>query len=218
MTYDGTYVYQGRTTTSCQVQARGDHTAFQRHHAHDHHQRQLGLALAAELAGGGVRINEVLAAHGSTSLRINSRTRGPRGRLRGHGGGADLAARDVRALRAYPRRPGGIGPPRARNWTASSRIYWDGEALSRYAPPCPRRIRKRARRGKIEVEAVLVNAHRRRLCVRGDHEENPEPGPELEDNERRLRAGSATWPACYWGFISSRARGEPRKKALAWDR
>jgi len=109
------------------------------------------------LVGGGMAINDWLAAHGFDSTRVNSRTPGRRPDWERHGWG-QTTPREIAEL-VVRIREGQLVSPAADQamYRHLTRIYWNGEALSQL-PPWVQVASKQGAVDRSRSEVVLVNA------------------------------------------------------------
>ena len=167
-----------------------------------------------ELAGGGGRINETLAAHGFESLRINSRTPGREGDYNAYGWG-QTSPRDMCGLLALIRERRAVSPAASEEmYRVLTRIYWDGEALSRI-PPWVQAASKQGALDRSRSEAVLVNA------PHGDYTfsiitRNQEDQSWGNDNEGFVLLRDLS--GLFWDHFEPRYGWKPAEKAWNWDR
>jgi beta-lactamase class A len=109
------------------------------------------------LAGTGTAINSWLADHGFSQTRVNSRTPGRNGFRRTYGWG-QTTPREMAELLVMIREGRAVSPSASEEmYRALSRIYWDGEALSRI-PPTIQAASKQGAVSHSRSEVVLVNA------------------------------------------------------------
>ncbi len=215
MTYDGTYVYQGKNDDILSRFKLGETIRLSK-------LIMLMITISdnsasrwlQELAGGGVRINEVLAAHGSTSLRINSRTPGREADYEAWGWG-QTSPREMCGLFALIRAGRAVSSAASEEmYRILTRIYWDGEALSRI-PPHVQAASKQGALDRSRSEAVLVNA------PGGDYvfaviTKNQTDQSWEDTNEGFVLVRDLS--GLFWDYFEPRSRWKPAKKAWAWDR
>jgi beta-lactamase class A len=109
------------------------------------------------LAGTGVVINAWLADHGFSQTRVNSRTPGRNGFRRTYGWG-QTTPREMAELLVMIREGRAVSRSASEEmYRILSRIYWDGEALSRI-PPTIQAASKQGAVSHSRSEVVLVNA------------------------------------------------------------
>lgn len=110
-----------------------------------------------ELVGGGLAINEWLAAHGFDSTRVNSRTPGRREIWQKYGWG-QTTPREIAEMVVGIREGRLVNPAAsAQMYRHLTRIHWNGEALSAL-PPWVQAASKQGAVDRSRSEVVLVNA------------------------------------------------------------
>ncbi len=167
-----------------------------------------------ELAGGGSRINETLAAHGFRSLRINARTPGRENEYAAFGWG-QTTPREMCGLLALIRENRAVSPAASEEmYRVLTRIYWDGEALSRI-PPSVQAASKQGALDRSRSEAVLVNAPHGdyTFCVITKNQEDQSWG---NDNEGFVLLRDIS--GLLWDYFEPRRTWKPAKKTWNWDR
>jgi beta-lactamase class A len=157
-TYDGTYTYTGKNDDILSRYKLGETIRLSK----------LILLMVTisdnsaskwcqEIAGGGTRINEVLAAHGFTSYRINSNTPGREQESRTWGWG-QTTPREMCAALALVREGRAVDQAASDEmYRVLCRAYWNGEALAGI-PPWVQAASKQGALDQSRSEAVLVNA------------------------------------------------------------
>jgi len=109
------------------------------------------------LVGGGVYINDWLAAHGFEATRMNSRTPGRREIWRTYGWG-QTSPREIAEMVVGIREGRFVSPAASEAmYRHLIRIYWNGEALSQL-PPTVQVASKQGAVDRSRSEVVLVNA------------------------------------------------------------
>lgn len=109
------------------------------------------------LAGTGTAINQWLTDHGFDSTRMNSRTPGRHGDWEKYGWG-QTTPREIARLLVMIRDQQAVSPAASQQmYRALTRIYWNGEALSRI-PPWIQAASKQGAVDRSRSEVVLVNA------------------------------------------------------------
>jgi beta-lactamase class A len=109
------------------------------------------------LSGGGVRINEWLAANAFDSTRMNSRTPGRREIWEKYGWG-QTTPREIARLLTMIRRGEAVSRGASEEmYRVLTRIYWNGQALSQL-PPWVQAASKQGAVDASRSEVVLVNA------------------------------------------------------------
>ncbi len=109
------------------------------------------------LVGGGLAINEWLAANGFDSTRVNSRTPGRREIWQVYGWG-QTTPREIAEMLARIRAGTLVNPAASEAmYRHLTRIHWNGEALSRI-PPTVQAASKQGAVNRSRSEVVLVNA------------------------------------------------------------
>ncbi len=167
-----------------------------------------------DLAGGGGHINEVLAAHGFTNLRINSRTPGREKDYEAWGWG-QTTPREMCRLFSLIRENRAVSPATSEEmYRILTRIYWDGEALSRI-PPHVQAASKQGALDRSRSETVLVNApggdDAFSVITKNQTDQSWEDGNEGFVLIRDLSG-------MFWDYFEPRSRWKPSKKTWAWDR
>jgi len=167
-----------------------------------------------ELAGGGERINETLASHGFQSLRINSRTPGREEAFQQYGWG-QTTPREICGLLTRIREGKAVSPGASDEmYRVLSRIYWNGEALSRI-PPYVQTASKQGALDRSRSEAVLVNA------PSGDYvfsviTRNQEDQSWGSDNEGFVLLRDIS--GLVWNYFEPKSHWAPPEKTWNWDR
>jgi beta-lactamase class A len=167
-----------------------------------------------ELAGGGVHINEVLETHGFQSLRINARTPGREEAARQYGWG-QTTPREICRLFTLIRRGKAVSPAASEEmYRVLTRIYWDGEALSRI-PPQVQAASKQGALDRSRSEAVLVNA------PSGDYvfsviTRNQEDQSWEDNNEGFVLLRDIS--GLLWSYFEPKSPWTPAEKSWNWDR
>jgi beta-lactamase class A len=109
------------------------------------------------LVGGGVAINEWLAAHGFAQTRVNSRTPG-RDAARSEFGWGQTTPREMGEALVMIREGRAVSPRASeRMYRLLSNSFWDDEALSQI-PPTVQAISKQGFVSRSRSEVMLVNA------------------------------------------------------------
>ena len=110
-----------------------------------------------KLVGTGTVINAWLAGHGFDSTRVNSRTPG-REEARATYGWGQTTPREMAELLVMIRQQRAVSPAADQEmYRMLTRIYWNGEALSRI-PPWTQAASKQGEVDRSRSEVVLVNA------------------------------------------------------------
>jgi beta-lactamase class A len=110
-----------------------------------------------KLVGTGTVINAWLAGHGFDSTRVNSRTPG-REEARAMYGWGQTTPREMAELLVMIRQQRAVSPAADQEmYRMLTRIYWNGEALSRI-PPWTQAASKQGEVDRSRSEVVLVNA------------------------------------------------------------
>jgi beta-lactamase class A len=110
-----------------------------------------------KLVGTGTVINAWLAGHGFDSTRVNSRTPG-REAARAMYGWGQTTPREMAELLVMIRQQRAVSPAADQEmYRMLTRIYWNGEALSRI-PPWTQAASKQGEVDRSRSEVVLVNA------------------------------------------------------------
>ncbi len=110
-----------------------------------------------KLVGTGTAINAWLAGHGFDSTRVNSRTPG-REDARARYGWGQTTTREMAELLVMIRQERAVSPAADQEmYRMLTRIYWNGEALSRI-PPWTQAASKQGAVDHSRSEVVLVNA------------------------------------------------------------
>ena len=215
LTYDGTYTYQGMNDDILSRFKIGETIRLSK-------LIMLMITISdnsaskwcQELAGGGALINEVLMSNGFRSLRINSRTPGRESDYDAFGWG-QTSPREMCAILALIRENRAISPAASEEmYRILTRIYWDGEALSRIPPP----VQAASKQGALDrsrSEAVLVNA------PHGDYTfsiitKNQEDQSWGNDNEGFVLLRDIS--GLFWDYFEPKYGWKPAKKTWNWDR
>lgn len=215
LTYDGSYAYQGMNDDILSRFKLGETIRLSK----------LVLLMITisdnsaskwcqELAGGGNRINEVLQAYGFRSLRINSNTPGREGDYQAWGWG-QTTPREMCGILSLIRENRAVSPAASDEmYRVLTRIYWNGEALSRI-PPHVQAASKQGALDQSRSEAVLVNA------PHGDYvfsviTNNQEDRSWKSDNEGFVLLRDIS--GLLWDYFEPRSGWKPAKKSWNWDR
>ena len=146
------------------------------------------------LAGGGVRINEWLAANGFDSTRMNSRTPGRRQIWEKYGWG-QTTPREIARLVTKIRRGEVVSRAASEEmYRVLTRIYWNGHALSQL-PPWVQAASKQGAVDASRSEVVLVNAPSGDyvFAVITKHQEDTSYGPDNEGYVLLRKVSALLW-------------------------
>lgn len=215
LTYDGTYTYQGKNDDILSRFKLGETIRLSK-------LIMLMITISdnsaskwcQELAGGGEQINRVLEANGFRSLRINARTPGREGDYEAYGWG-QTSPREICGLLALIRENRAVNPAASEEmYRILTRIYWDGEALSRI-PPQVQAASKQGALDRSRSEAVLVNA------PHGDYTfsiitKNQEDQSWGNDNEGFVLLRDLS--GLFWDHFEPRFGWKAARKTWNWDR
>ena len=156
---------------------------------------------------GGAAINEWLGAHGFDSTRVNSRVPG-REDARTRYGWGQTTPREIAELLVMIRDERAVSPAASQEmYRHLTRIYWNGEALSRL-PPWVQAASKQGAVDQSKSEVVLVNGSVGRLRVRRHHQAAGRPA--LGGRQRGVRADPKGLGAVCGRPSSRTTRGAPR--------
>jgi beta-lactamase class A len=158
-----------------------------------------------KLAGGGVVINDWLAAHGFRNTRVNSRTLGRESNKQLYGWG-QTTPREMSGLLVLIRQGKAVSPEASeRMYRILTHIFWDDYALSEI-PPFVQAASKQGMVDDSRSEGVLVNAPHGDyvfyIATKNNKDQRWEPDNEAWQLARKVSA-------LLWNYFEPRSRWKP---------
>ncbi|MDQ2863574.1 MAG: class A beta-lactamase-related serine hydrolase [Bacteroidota bacterium] len=158
-----------------------------------------------KLAGGGVSINEWLAAHGFQSTRVNARTPGRKENYEQYGWG-QTTPREMANLFVMIREGNAVSVAASQKmYRILTHVYWDEYALSQIPPY----VQAASKQGMVDAsrsEAVLVNAPHGDyvfyIATKNNKDQRWEPGNEAWELARKVSS-------LLWNYYEPHSKWHP---------